>query len=66
MKTVKELIEFLQTQDPEMVVGSAYDGSGWALKVFVDNGFLMFSSQDYGRDHNFDVEVLFNSEAKFD
>lgn len=62
MKTVAELIEFLKTQPQDMRVESAYDGSDWELYVFQDNGVLRFSSQIYGNDHNFDVEILFKAE----
>lgn len=60
-KTVVELIEFLKTQPQDMTVEAAYDGSDWELYVFQDNGVLRFSSQTYGNDHNFDVEILFTA-----
>lgn len=62
MKTVAELIKFLETVEPELPVRIIYDGYNERLFIFKDGGHLCFSNRPMTTECE-DAEVLFTSEA---
>lgn len=61
MKTVAQLIEFLQTQNPEMPIQELYDGYRSEMYVFQDKGVLWFGNMRLTEDYA-NPEVLFVAE----
>lgn len=58
MKTVAQLIDFLQTQNPEMPIQELYDGIRSEMYVFQDRGMLWFGNARLTEDYE-NSEVLF-------
>ena len=63
MKTVKDLIEFLNTQDGSLPVQIVYDGYESDLNAFIFRNRLCFSDSTYDPDYK-DPEILFRSETE--
>lgn len=63
MKTVKELIEFLKTQDPDKKIMVSYDGMESDLNIMNYAGLLCFSNDVYTPDYEC-PEILFKSKVK--
>ena len=65
MKTVKELIEFLNTLEQDMPIQSVYDGYQHSLNIYKFEGKVCFSSATYNPDYD-EAEILFESERTND
>lgn len=65
MKKVKDLIEFLKTQDPEMPIQIIYDTFESNVNIFVTKSKrLCISNDDYDPEVEDYVKVLFYSKTE--